>query len=429
MINRILGACALAISLISAPASASDVGKRFPSEMRMIVDRVTGAPLTVLTSGAHSDAKIYPTHPQWTHDNQHIVFRSGTRAASQTQQVFLVNEITGVITQITDGPGVQAGGVNVARRSNKVYYMRQPEAGAAQLIEIDLDPLLRDSAAGTLRPQAYERIVATMPADGSVSSGFAVDADERSAYVSYDVRRAPPRPRGQPVPQVPGGIRAVDIASGRIREVVRTPFRIGHIQANPIRPGEIMYCHETGGDAPQRMWVVNADGTGNRALYKEGPEDWVTHEQFADADHVIFNLMGHTRALRQRPTGIIVVSLRDGTVENLGQTDSAAATRSELPFYNDPNIPKDETNTGGYWHNGVTYDRRFAAGDDFDGAVHLIDRRSGQRTMLTTGHRMRPDHAHPSFHPDGSRILLQSGMLTDGARLSLMTVPVPAAAR
>jgi oligogalacturonide lyase len=268
-----------------------------------------------------------------------------------------------------------------------------------------------------------------MPADGSVSSGFAVDADERSAYVSHDVRRAPPRPRGQPVPQVPGGIRAVDIASGRIREVVRTPFRIGHIQANPIRPGEIMYCHETGGDAPQRMWVVNADGTGNRALYKEGPEDWVTHEQFADADHVIFNLMGHTRALRQRPTGIIVVSLRDGTVENLGQTDSAAATRSELPFYNDPNIPKDETNTGGYWHNGVTYDRRFAAGDDFDGAVHLIDRRSGQRTMLTTGHRMRPDHAHPSFHPDGSRILLQSGMLTDGARLSLMTVPVPAAAR
>lgn len=187
-----------------------------------------------------------------------------------------------------------------------------------------------------------------------------------------------------------------------------------------------MYCHETGGDAPQRMWIVNGDGSNNRPVYVEQPGDWVTHEQFADADHVIFNLMGHTRELRQRPSGIMVVSLRDGTVENLGQTDSATVTRSELKYFNSPNIPQDETNTGGYWHNGVTYDGHWAAGDDFDGNVHLINRRSGERTLLTAGHRMRPDHAHPSFSPDGARVLLQSGMMTDGQRLSLVIAPVPA---
>ncbi|WP_336963054.1 oligogalacturonate lyase family protein [Sphingobium aquiterrae] len=418
---------AAAIVVAHGPAVASDVGKRFPSEMRTVTDRITGRPLTVLTSGASSDSKIYPTHRQWTKDGHHIVFRSSNRAASGTAQVFVVDEITGDITQITDSSGVNTGGLNVARLSDRVYYMRQPSGAVdgAQLVEIDLERLLKDSAAGTPRREGYERIVATMPKDGSVTNGFALDADEKTAYVSFTVRKAPPRPAGALAPQVPSGIRAVSIADGGMRDILHTDFLIGHIQANPIKPGEVMYCHETGGDAPQRMWLVNGDGSGNRPIYVEGPDDWVTHEQFADADHVIFNLMGHTMKLRQRPSGLMVVSLRDGRVENLGQTDSTTVTRSELKYLSSPNIPQDDSNTGGYWHNAVTYDGRLAAGDDFDGNVHLIDRRTSKQTLLTSGHRMRPDHAHPSFSPDGTRVLLQSGMMTDGERLSLVTVPVP----
>ncbi len=213
-----------------------------------------------------------------------------------------------------------------------------------------------------------------------------------------------------------------------MRTVVTTPFRIGHIQASPFVPGEILYIHETGGDAPQRMWVVKADGTGNRPLYKEGPTDWVTHEQFAGPDHVIFNMIGHKRELRQRPTGIMTVSLRDGTAYLLDEIPVDQFKRTELQNFRDPNIPQDQTSTGGYWHNAVSYDGRFAAGDDFDGNVWLIDRRNGKRTLLTTGHRMRPDHAHPSFSLDGSRILVQSGMIADGKRLALAVVPVEEAA-
>jgi oligogalacturonide lyase len=186
--------------------------------------------------------------------------------------------------------------------------------------------------------------------------------------------------------------------------VVSSTFRMGHVQANPFKPGEILYCWETGGDAPQRMWIVNADGSGNRPVFPEAESDWVTHEQFADADHVIFNLMGHTDKLSQRPTGILVVDLRTGVIENLGQ----------LPF----------TSPGrSFWHNGVTYDGRYAAGDDFDGNLWRIDRESGERTLLSTGHWMKPDHLHPSFSADNRRILVQSGLLTDGKKLSLAVVP------
>lgn len=419
---------ALMAALVAMPADAQ-VGRRFAPEKRVVVDRETGLPITFLTAGVTSDAKNYPTHPQWAADGVHIVFRSSDRAGERNPQAFAVNEITGDIIQLTEGAGVGTGSLNVARKSNKLYYMRRAGADApAQLVEVDLTPLLADAAAGTRRAQGYERVVATMPRDHIEAGGFTLDADERTAYAGFDQRRAPPRPPGQAVPQVPGGIRAIDLATGAVRTVVRSPFRMGHVQANPFVPGEILYCHETGGDAPQRMWIVKADGSGNRPVFKEGPTDWVTHEQFADADHVIFNLMGHKRDLRKAPTGILVVNLRDDTVQHLGQIPIEGFTRAELTNFRDPNIPQDRSSTGGYWHNAVTYDGRWAAGDDFDGNIWLIDRSNGKRSLLSTGHRMRPDHAHPSFSADGKRILVQSGMLSDGKKLALAIIPATAPA-
>jgi oligogalacturonide lyase len=408
---------ALLTALVCICSSAwAQVGRQFPSEKQITVDRITGRPLTLLTSGAFNDAKIYPTHPQWAADGVHILFRSTGRSADGHPQIFVVNELTGVITQLSAGEGIDTGSINVARLSNKVYYLRRGPADApASLIEVELTGLLAGS-------QNFERTVGVLPKGFIGAGGFTLDANEKAAYFGFDQRRAPPRERGQPVPQVPGGLLAMDLASGRTRTVLEVPFRMGHVQANPIKPGEILYCHETGGDTPQRMWLVNADGSGNRPVFPEHADDWVTHEQFADADHVIFNLMGHTAKLRQRPTGIMVVNLRDGTVENLGQPDSYYNAPQPL-VYSDPNIPAGKENRGGFWHNAVTYDRRLAAADDFDGNVHLIDRKTGGRTLLSTGHRMRPDHAHPSFSPDGARLLIQSGMLSDGQRLSLIVIP------
>lgn len=391
---------AAAMALLASPALA-EVGKRYPSEKRIVPDAVTNRPLTLLTSGAVGDAKIYPTHPQWAKDGINIIFRSGERAGSP--QIFAVNETTGDIVQLTDGPGVDIGSINMARLSNRVFYLRKGET--QELKSIDLTALLADSKAGKLQASGYETSHGVLPTGFINAGGFTLDADEKTAYFGFDQEKAPPRPQGGPVPQVPGGILAMDIATGKTRTVVKSEFRMGHVQANPVKPGEILYCWETGGDAPQRMWIVNADGTGNREVFKESPDDWVTHEQFADADHVIFNLLGHTAKLAQRPTGIMVVNLRTGEVENLGQVPFTSKARS-------------------FWHNGVTYDGRLAAGDTFNGDLYLIDRSNGERKLLSTGHWMKPDHLHPSFSADNTRLLVQSGLLTDGRKLSLIVIPI-----
>lgn len=385
-------------------AEASELGRRMPSELRAITDRVTGRALVALTTASSNDMKNYQTHPQWAADGVNIVFRSADRNPGKTPQAYAVHEITGDIVQLSDGEDVQTGSLNVARLSNRLYYVQGKTGEGQRLIEVELTPLLADSAAGALKDAAaYVRVVATMPADYKDAGGFTLDADERTAYFGVRHVDGPAREPGKPIPQVPSGIAAVDLATGGYRKVLDTPFLMGHVQANPWVPGEILYCNETGGDAAQRMWVVNADGTGNRPLFVESADDWVTHEIFADRDTVFFNLMGHTPELRRRPTGIMAISLRTGEVTPLGQT------------------PRGQ----GFWHNNASPDGRWALGDNFDGEVFLINRRNGEITLVSAGHWMKPDHTHPNFSPDGRRILVQSGMLTDGKSLDLMLIPVP----
>lgn len=400
-------ALALVCAVLCSAASAaeSELGRRYPSEMRSLTDRVTGRPLVALTTAASNDMKNYQTHPQWAADGVHIIFRSGDRNPARTQQAYAVNEITGDIVQLTEGVDTDNYSLNVARLSNRLYYLRgKRDIGEQRLMELELTPLLADSAAGALKPAAaYERLVATLPADYRGAGGFTLDADEKTAYFGVRYADAPPREPGKPIPQVPSGITAVDLATGAYRKVLDTPFLMGHVQASPWVPGEILYCNETGGDAPQRMWIVRADGSGNRPLFAEQTADWVTHEVFIDKDTVLFNLMGHTPALRQRPTGIMAINLRNDEVLPLGQ------------------IARGQ----GFWHCNGTPDGRWAVGDNFDGEVFLINRRTGEIRLVSTGHVMKPDHTHPNFSPDGTRILVQSGMLSGGKSLDLMLIPVP----
>lgn len=455
--------------LLGASALASNVGRRFPSEMRVFSDKVTGVPVTALTTDPMAnDAKIYQTHPQWTADNKYIIFRSNrgapapaSGATAAAAQAFAVNETTGEIIQLTDGPDTGTGSLNIARKSMKLYFFRgngRTADSPAKLIELNLETLFADSEAGKMKPDsAYEREIMTLPLNLIEAGGFALDADEKVAYIGITRLDAIPggkapeivglaegalrgmqatlaapraaatpdasatpatpgaaaarRPAGQPIPPRPGGVRAIDLATGQITKVVDTDFTMGHVQTNPWVPGEIIYCNETGGDAPQRMYTTMADGSKNRPLYVETPGDWVTHEAVITKDEVVFNLIGHQARLRTHATGIAVINLRNDQMRLYGQVDDQAPGAR---------------GTGGFWHSNGSPDGRWLVGDTFAGNVWLIDRHNGAMTLLTTDHKMKPDHTHPTFSPDSKRILIQSGLLSDGKSLDLMTIAVPA---
>lgn len=424
--------------------SASNVGKRYPSEKFSFADRITGRTITVLTASEFSDAKPYQTHETWTSDGNWIIFRSNR--GGNGSQIYVVNEITGDIVQLTDDKTVNSGSINLSRKEMKLFYLRGGRTRAesdenskpVQIVELNIGDLLQDAMNAELKADnSYERIVSTLPQDMRAGA-MALDADESKLYIgisfpqpqvtrqtnaaaetnsrtSIDNKNTDPsesrddaRKRFELAGKGKSGIRSIDIATGKIAKVIDIDIRLGHLQCNPWTAGEIIYCHETTGDAVQRIWSVRADGSNNRPIYNETPDEWITHETVCGKDEVMFLIMGHLPYLREKPTGIAVLNLRNGQMKLLGQIDE--------------NMNNGQM--GGFWHCNGSPDGLWAVGDTFKGSIYSINRITGERKMLTTGHVMKPDHTHPIFSADSKRILIQSGMLSGGKALNLMTIQV-----
>lgn len=422
------------------PAEAQ-IGTRFPSEKKIVTDPITGTQLSFLTSRPAGDSKIYQTHNQWTADGKWVVFRSNRVKG----EAMAVNETTGDIVQVSEGGFM--GMLNVARKSMRLFFMRNTPAAPGsdfrsprpvQVIEVDLSKLFADSETGKLKPSAeYQRICGTTPAEIGAGGDMALDADEEIVYfrIGRDeaARNLPegtkPEPNFGPrnMGAGPSGIGSMNLITGEYKFVVAVPFQVGHIQANPWVPGEIVFCWETGGKAPQRTWTVMADGSELRPLYRESEYEWVTHEAIISRDEVAIAIMGHRKigipaqtpdpknpgqevewgpsGTREKPTGLGIVNLRTREMTITGQTPSGS----------------------GLWHVNGFSDGRWAVGDDFSRGIYLIDRHTHEMILLSAGHKMTAaDHPHPTFSEDGTRIEIQSAMLSDDNRsMNICIIPVP----
>lgn len=459
-IRPCLPACTtLAVFLLLALSGYSQIGRRFPSERKLVKDPVTGVMLTFLTSTPMGDSKIYQTHNQWTSDGKWLIFRSGRVRG----EAMAVNEQTGEMVQVTEGGYM--GMLNVARKSMKLYFMRNTGEGArrrrdsssagdgirrrsdsstVQIVEVDLAKLFKDSEAGTLQPASvYQRVCGVTPPELGAGGDMALDGAEDWAYFRVGRTEAAkhlasgtkieanfgPRNMGAG----PSGIAGMNVLTGEIKYVVSVPFQIGHIQTNPWVPGEIVFCWETGGKSPQRTWTVLSDGSGLRPLYPEAPYEWVTHEAVITRDEVAMAIMGHRRipgaggqmqpgtavsganpgqesawgpsGTREKPTGLAIVNLRTREMTIAGQTPSGS----------------------GLWHVSGSPDGRWAVGDDFSRSIYLIDRHTREMIMLSTGHKTTAaDHPHPTMSPDGTKIEIESAMLSaDNRSMNICIIPVP----
>jgi oligogalacturonide lyase len=173
------------------------------------------------------------------------------------------------------------------------------------------------------------------------------------------------------------------------------------------------------------------DGSGLRPLYPESEYEWVTHEAVISKDEVAMAIMGHRKVqgvdssgtavaganpgqeaawgpsgTREKPTGLAIVNLRTREMTIAGQTPSGS----------------------GLWHVSGSPDGRWAVGDDFSRGIYLIDRHTHEMVLLSTGHKpTAADHPHPTMSPDGTKIEIQSAMLSaDNKSMNICIIPVPA---
>jgi oligogalacturonide lyase len=446
----IIAAALLVASNVFVPYASAQIGRRFPSEKKIIQDPVTGVPLTFLTSTPAGDSKIYPTHHQWTSDGKWVVFRSNRVQG----QAMAVNEETGDIVQITEDG--YSGMLCLADHSMNLYFLRNPgrllanASGApgtggatvaapgtkadappspSQIVRVDLGKLFADSAANQVKAaSAYEKVLGTVPVEWGAVGDVALDSTEEFVYFRVGskeeaAKHLAPGTKIEPtfgprnMGAGPTGLASMNLKTGEVKFIIAVPFQIGHVQTNPYVPGEIIFCWETGGKSPQRTWTVRSDGTGLRPLYPEAPYEWVTHEAVITKDEVAIAILGHrkvgvddewgTAGSREHPTGLGIVNLRTREIHIAGQTKSGS----------------------GLWHVHGSPDGRWAVGDDFARNLYLIDRHTDEMILLTAGHKTTAaDHPHPTFSADSKKIEIQSAMLSsDNRSMNICIVPVPQA--
>jgi oligogalacturonide lyase len=456
------------VMLFAASAAFAQMGRTWPSEKKIVPDPVTGLPLTFLTStdGGYSQEKIYQTHRQWTVDGKWLIFRSVRETGPQAMAV---NEETGQIVQVTEngfsgmlcagnktmklyvltarsggrgrGPGGapgaaegaargagRAGGPAAAPADGRGPGGRGP-SGPSQILEIDLAKLFADVAAGTVKPAAnYTRVCGTIPPTLDVDGNMGLDANDDFMYFRVLGPETAQLSPGQTL--LPGfgprfrqstsGLRSMNLKTGEIKFIVNVGFGIGHVQSNPWMPGEIVFCWETGGKAPQRTWIVNADGTGLRPLYPEAPYEWITHEAVINRDEAVIAILGHRSIASataasdwgiagtfEHPTGVAIVNLRTREMRIVGQIPAWSKGRSD-------------------WHVAGSIDGRWAASDDFQYEVWLYDRHSGEMNLLAGPQKAGADHIHPTFNADSTKIEIQSALISkDNRGLNICVVPVP----
>lgn len=323
-----------------------------PKPMDTYTDSVTGARVTMLTPGPERDQVVYQTHPMWTPDMGHLVVESYRSGDARLPHA--LNRADGAVTCLApDG----AQDWTLARKDNRLFYRNGDELFAAFV--------------GETRPAQqvgrFEGIGAIKPISMSI------DADEQIVYVGVTLE-----------PDRRWGLAALDIDSASWRLFSEVDFRVGHIQANPFVPGLVLFCHETGGDAPQRMWVVDAAGGAPRPFYKETYEEWVTHEVWWGPDRAIFTVWPYDDEHKRLPHGVVSADLGSGT----------PTVHAQFPA----------------WHTHGSPDGRWAVADDFDRSLWLIEVATGERRLLTQGHRANDinTHPHPSFTPDGKAVVFSS---------------------
>ena len=340
------------VFVLAVSLQAGNIGKDWGVERKSYVDPVTGVRVWELTKGTNAANNLYFHFSNFTADNRHLIFISNRTGS---WQLFRAEVETGRLVQLTDDPQVNASAACPDHtNARRLYHLR-----GAEVIALDILDFTSRKVGEIPQPHMGGFQQPTLSGDGKwLALGKQRDAS------NWEI-----------------GLMSTE--TGEYRTVLTQGFRIGHVQHSPTDP-LVFYVWETGGYAPQRTWLVNTDGTGNRPFYaRTAPtnwftplKEWVTHEAWVKDT-------GEMTMINDK-LGVMLVN-KNG--------DARLVCEGDL------------------WHAAARPDGKFIVADDNKGRLWLIETATGNKRLLATGIRdsVRTVHAHPSFDRLGRYVQFHTG--------------------
>lgn len=315
-------------------------------------DPVTKAEIVDITGPTVSGSNLYYHFSNLTADERHIIFAAGQ---GNERHVFAHEIATGKSRQLTRDSRIAA--------TAACPHPKDPD----QVLVVRGGELLRIRiSTGALE------VVGSVPSQNDVRLGQpTVNGAATHAAVGFQ--------RDENTWE----IGRFDLRTGAYETVIRQGFRTGHVQYHPTRE-EIFYVWETGGYAPQRSWLVNSDGTGNRPFYASTkPAEWVTPDK---------EWLTHESWVRD--TGNITMIMdKQGVV----LVEASGAWR--FLFH------------GRYWHTHARADGKVLVIDDNQGRIWLGNAETGDLRLIASNYwkSSRAQHAHPAISASGRYIVFNDG--------------------
>lgn len=318
-------------------------------------DPVTGYEVQILTDWDEPCRKTYFSNESWRSDDGALFFHSASGGSDGHTNLWMCSG--GDFQLLTPGTGWAADTFGVDRRRDHGYLQRGNE-----IWRVDLH-------SGAAEP------FAELPFRGRATGHFTVSL---SGHV-VNAFRLESKPY----------LLAVTTPQGATEIVYRSDTPLGHTQTCPGDDDTIFYVHETGGDAWQRMWLIDRQERTPKPFFVEQLNDWVTHETW-------------------NRTGDYITFIYNSVEIRKGWKDAQ----------------RFETVATGHFHHCAPSpnDRWIVADDTHSGRILLVEQATRQVTTIATGFHARDgaDHCHPSFNRAGDHILFTAPQEGRPSQLAMM---------
>jgi len=265
-------------------------GDTYPPEAKEFKDEETGRLLRQLTDcGAHC-RHLYLYAPTITRDGGTLIFISGRGG---TQNFCTMDLETGESRQLTDAPGIFAGGSWFVESVRKIFYWQGTTVKSVNIDTLEEEEIFTAPEQGSYLAAA---------GDGSLVAYARTADDARDDMILY----------------------AVDLTGERAgveRALVRCPFNISHVQINPADADQVVFCWEGSWvKVPQRIWWSDAEGVDGGPLGPQPPNQARGHEFFtSDGAEMGFHGRKHD-AMGEPGASFFGIMNADGTDVRLYET-------------------------------------------------------------------------------------------------------------
>lgn len=360
-------------------------GQVYPAEWREFSSLESGNRVVQLTTDLADDSGLYFTNNGFVPHDHGLVFAS---RRTGRWNLFYMDLETGKFIQLTDGPNVKATGAVVSPITMEAYYV-----DARELKAVHLKTLVERTIYSL--PLGYSPNTLSVSSEGKVVAFSFVEiipmTTKTDKIYSDMAERFVKRPWSTVI--------TVNTDGSGWHEVLREKLWLSHVLINPKDPKIILYCQEGPWEkVPQRMWLINSDGTGNHPLrLEEKPEVRIGHEYwFKDGIHV-----GYQASFKGQQKSIGIANSLTGVYkEYSGANDTHTQANSHgTLFVGDGNMKEPYINLYRIENNHLILTRLLKHGGTYDQQYY---------------------HPHPIFTPDDQSIFFTSNRDGNGNIYILM---------